>query len=123
LSVAAVCLAISSSADPYLLIERYLIPDGFTASPPLLTIMTIIERPLVSISLANYSSRKTELVSQLISVAEESGFFALTDHGITEDEISHMFAKSESFFSLPESIKEKYPFERTKVTPSRAGEM
>jgi hypothetical protein len=109
-----------------LLIERYLIPDGFTAEhplPTLLTIMTIIERPLVSISLANYSSRKTELVSQLISVAEESGFFALTDHGITEDEISHMFAKSESFFSLPESIKGNYPFERTKVTPSHAGEM
>lgn len=73
--------------------------------------MTIEERPLVTISLANYESRKPELVKQLVSVAEHSGFFALTDHGITEEEIHEMFTLSEQFFSLPTTIKSKYPFE------------
>jgi isopenicillin N synthase-like dioxygenase len=79
--------------------------------------MIILERPLVTISLANYESKKDELVSQITSVAEESGFFALTDHGISESEITTMFTKSESFFSLPTTVKRKYPFERTKVHP------
>ena len=46
--------------------------------------MTIEERPLVTISLADDGSRNPELVKQLVSVAEHSGFFALADHGITE---------------------------------------
>ena len=79
--------------------------------------MTILERPLVTISLADYESRKDELVSQITSVAEESGFFALADHGISESEITTMFTKSESFFALPTTVKSKYPFERTKVYP------
>jgi len=77
--------------------------------------MAIVERPLVTISLANYQNRIPELVEQLISVAEDCGFFALTDHGITKEEIETMFAVSEKFFSLPESVKAKYPFERAKV--------
>lgn len=77
--------------------------------------MTIKERPLVTISLADYENRLPELVKQLTSIAEESGFFALTDHGITEEEIQAMFTMSEKFFSLPDSVKGKYPFERTKV--------
>jgi non-haem dioxygenase in morphine synthesis N-terminal len=77
--------------------------------------MTIKERPLVTISLADYENRLPELVKQLTSVAEESGFFALTDHGITEEEIKAMFTMSERFFSLPDSVKVKYPFERAKV--------
>lgn len=77
--------------------------------------MTVEERPLVTISLANYENRLPELVQQLVSVAEESGFFALTDHGITEEEIQGMFAMSQKFFSLPEDVKAQYPFERAKV--------
>jgi isopenicillin N synthase-like dioxygenase len=79
--------------------------------------MTIFERPLVTISLANYESRKDELVSQITAVAEESGFFAPTGHGIPESDITTMFTKSESFFSLPTPVKSKYPFERTKAHP------
>jgi isopenicillin N synthase-like dioxygenase len=77
--------------------------------------MTILERSLVTISLQNYDSRKDELITQLITAAEESGFFAPTDHGITEQEISDMFATSHQFFSLPEEVKTKYYFERMKV--------
>jgi non-haem dioxygenase in morphine synthesis N-terminal len=77
--------------------------------------MTILERPLVTISLQNYDSRKEELITQLITASEESGFFALTDHGITETEISNMFVMSKRFFSLPEKVKTKYHFEGMKV--------
>ena len=78
--------------------------------------MAIEERPLVTISLANYEERKPELVGQIISAAVDSGFFALTDHGITEEDITSAFAMSEKFFSLDPSVKSKYPFERTKAT-------
>lgn len=79
--------------------------------------MTIIDRQIATISLKDYETRQQELVSQLVSVAESDGFFALTDHGITDQEIQTMFAISERFFSLPPSIKAKYPFERSKVFP------
>jgi isopenicillin N synthase-like dioxygenase len=77
--------------------------------------MTIIDRPIATISLRDYDSRKEELVSQLFSIAENDGFFALTDHGISDQDIQTMFAMSEKFFSLPPETKSKYPFERSKV--------
>jgi isopenicillin N synthase-like dioxygenase len=79
--------------------------------------MTIIDRPIATISLRDYDSRKEELVSQLLSIAENDGFFALTDHGISDQEIRTMFAMSEKFFSLSPERKSKYPFERSKVPP------
>jgi isopenicillin N synthase-like dioxygenase len=79
--------------------------------------MTIVDRPIATISLRDYDSRKQELVSQLVSIAENDGFFGLTDHGITDQEIQTMFAMSEKFFSLPPETKSKYPFERSKVPP------
>jgi isopenicillin N synthase-like dioxygenase len=79
--------------------------------------MAIIDRPIATISLKDYESRRQELVSQLLSIAENDGFFALTDHGITDQEIQIMFAMSEKFFSLPPETKSKYPFERSKVLP------
>jgi len=80
--------------------------------------MTIVDRPIATLSLKNYDSRQQELVAQLLSIAEHDGFFALTDHGITDQEIQTMFAMSEKFFSLPPETKSKYPFERSKVLPS-----
>ena len=80
--------------------------------------MTIIDRPIATISLRDYESRKEELVSQLLSIAENDGFFALTHHGISDQEIQTMFAMSEKFFSLPPETKSKYPFERSKVPPN-----
>ena len=78
--------------------------------------MTIIDRQIATLSLKDYETRQQELVSQLLSVAESDGFFALTDHGITDQEIQTMFAMSEKFFSLSPEIKAKYPFERSKVS-------
>jgi isopenicillin N synthase-like dioxygenase len=77
--------------------------------------MPIVDRPLKTLSLKDYERRTPELVAQLLSIAEFDGFFALTDHGITEEEVTAMFAMSEKFFSLPSEVKGKYPFERTKV--------
>jgi isopenicillin N synthase-like dioxygenase len=77
--------------------------------------MPIIERALKTLSLLDYEKRRPELVAQLLSIAEHDGFFALTDHGINEEEITAMFAMSEKFFSLDSEVKARYPFERAKV--------
>jgi len=78
--------------------------------------MPIMERSLKALSLINYETCKEELVETLLFIAEHDGFFALTDHGITEEEIMTMFAMSEKFFALPREVKGKYPFERSKVS-------
>lgn len=78
--------------------------------------MPIIERSSKTLSLSNYERRKEELVATLLSIAERDGFSALTDHGITEAEITTIFAMSERFFALPGEVKENYPFERSKIS-------
>ena len=80
--------------------------------------MLVVERALKTLSLKDYERRTPELVAQLLSIAEFDGCFALTDHGIAEEDIKAMFVMSEKFFSLLSQVKEKYPFERTKVLPS-----
>ena len=83
--------------------------------------MAIVDRQIATLSIRDYESRKEDLVSQLLSIAENDGFFVLTDHGITSHEIQTMFAMSEKFFSLSTETKSKYPFERSKVKPDLKG--
>ncbi|KIW68693.1 hypothetical protein PV04_04617 [Phialophora macrospora] len=69
-----------------------------------------VERSVPTISLANYESRIDEITSQLVSAAENVGFFSIVDHGITAEEIDNIFLQSERFFSLPEEVKAQVPF-------------
>jgi isopenicillin N synthase-like dioxygenase len=69
-----------------------------------------IDRPIPTISLANYESRIDEITSQLVSAAENVGFFSIVDHGITAAEIDNIFSQSARFFSLPDEVKAKVPF-------------
>ncbi|KAF4125818.1 Isopenicillin N synthase [Geosmithia morbida] len=63
------------------------------------------DRPIPQISLANFESRVDEITEQLVTAAEQVGFFAIVDHGVTTEQIDSMFAMSERFFALPNETK------------------
>ncbi|KAH0841900.1 putative leucoanthocyanidin dioxygenase [Fonsecaea pedrosoi] len=69
-----------------------------------------LDRPIPTISLASYESRIDEITSQLVSAAENVGFFSVIDHGITPQEIDEIFAQSARFFDLPDETKAQVPF-------------
>ncbi|KLU88280.1 hypothetical protein MAPG_07267 [Magnaporthiopsis poae ATCC 64411] len=65
---------------------------------------------LSQISLGDYDSRIDEITAQLCTAAEEIGFFAIKDHGISDEEVQRMFTLSESFFRLPDETKATVPW-------------
>ncbi|TVY21741.1 UPF0676-like protein [Lachnellula arida] len=69
-----------------------------------------VDRDIPKISLANFEQRIDEITAQLVSAAENVGFFSITDHGISADDIETMFGTSESFFSLPDEVKATVPW-------------
>ncbi|SPO07164.1 related to iron/ascorbate family oxidoreductases [Cephalotrichum gorgonifer] len=69
-----------------------------------------VERDVPKISLKDFDSRIDEITSQLCSAAENVGFFGITDHGITPEEVDAIFATSESFFALPDKAKATVPW-------------
>ena len=69
----------------------------------------------MKISLADFDSRIDEITSQLCTAAENVGFFAIVDHGITPDEIDKMFTTSASFFALPDEAKQTVPWSAKNV--------
>lgn len=73
---------------------------------------SVIEREVRIIDLSNFDQRKYEIAEQLWSAAIEIGFFQVSNHGIQQQEITHAFDLAESFFKLPEDIKQKYPLNK-----------
>lgn len=69
-----------------------------------------IDRPIPSISLANFESRIDEITNQLVEAAEKVGFFCVVDHGISKTEIDDIFNASASFFALDDHVKKNIPF-------------
>ncbi|KAG0645531.1 oxidoreductase [Hyphodiscus hymeniophilus] len=59
------------------------------------------------ISLADFDERIDEITAQLVHAAENVGFFSISDHGVSADEIETMFGTSEAFFQLPDDVKQK----------------
>lgn len=72
-----------------------------------------VSRPIVKIDLSEVHSPegKARVIKELMHAASDVGFFYLIGHGIPLDEINSMFALSEAFFKLPESVKNKTPFD------------
>lgn len=68
------------------------------------------DRSIPKISLHDYETRIDEITSQLVAAAESDGFFAITNHGITEQEIETQFDAAARFFSLPDEVKATVPF-------------
>lgn len=69
-----------------------------------------ITRTIPRISMADFDQRIAVVTEQLIHAAETDGFFSLTNTEITIAEIDAIFAKSESFFALPDEVKATVPF-------------
>ena len=69
-----------------------------------------LDRPIPTISLADFDNRIDEITSQLVSAAENIGFFSIIDHGISPDQVHAIFTESARFFSLPDTIKATVPF-------------
>lgn len=67
-------------------------------------------RTIPKISLARFGERVEEITAQLVAAAETDGFFSLVDTEITVPEIDAIFATSEAFFALPDSVKATVPF-------------
>ncbi|TVY32932.1 UPF0676 protein [Lachnellula occidentalis] len=67
-------------------------------------------RTIPKISLHDFDARIQAITQQLIHAASTDGFFTLVHHGISPQEIEHMFATSASFFALPDATKASVPF-------------
>jgi isopenicillin N synthase-like dioxygenase len=74
-----------------------------------------VSRVIPRISLHDFEDRIDEITNQLIEAAEKVGFFTLTDHGISNEEIESMFAPSKTFFNLPDEVKATVPWNPNSV--------
>ncbi|KAF2105420.1 hypothetical protein BDV96DRAFT_626266 [Lophiotrema nucula] len=75
-----------------------------------------VDREIPHISLKDFEKRIDDITQELRAAAENTGFFAITDHGISETEVNSMFKLSEQFFVLPEETKATVPW-----TPQNVG--
>lgn len=80
-------------------------------------------RSIPRISLKDFDSRIDEITSQLVQAAETDGFFSITDTEISIAEIDAIFATSESFFALPDSVKSTVPFSSKNVGWEKKGQI
>ncbi|KAK9865829.1 hypothetical protein WJX84_009561 [Apatococcus fuscideae] len=64
------------------------------------------------IDLSNFPERKQEVTQQLLSAALDTGFFYLQHHSISLATVDEMFDASSKFFSLSDSVKARYAFEK-----------
>jgi isopenicillin N synthase-like dioxygenase len=71
---------------------------------------TYVDRSIPRISLANFESRLDTISGQIATAAEQIGFFGITDHGISGEDVDQMFEDSVAFFSLPSEVKQSVPW-------------
>lgn len=67
-------------------------------------------RAIPQISLANFDIRIDEITKEVISAAEDNGFFCVVDHEISPELVNRTFEDSAAFFSLDDSTKSCVPF-------------
>lgn len=73
------------------------------------------KRAIPKISLRDFDARIDAITAELVAAAETDGFFAVIDHGLSQDEVSAQFAQAERFFALGDSVKATVPFTRANV--------
>ncbi|SPO28686.1 probable fatty alcohol oxidase [Ustilago trichophora] len=61
------------------------------------------------ISLHDFEERRAEIIDQLMDASTRTGFFTLSNHGISPEQIQDAFALSQEFFALPDKVKAKTP--------------
>ncbi|WP_304641339.1 isopenicillin N synthase family dioxygenase [Pseudomonas sp.] len=64
------------------------------------------------IDLTDFDSRRDEITDQLWRAATEVGFFQLVNHGLANEAVHQAFELSESFFSLPNEAKARFPLKK-----------
>ncbi|KAI5923832.1 oxoglutarate/iron-dependent oxygenase [Camillea tinctor] len=69
-----------------------------------------VDRTIPEISLKDFSSRIDEITGQICDAAENVGFFAIVNHGITPEDMEAMFDISDAFFHLPDNVKATVPW-------------
>ena len=74
-----------------------------------------VDREIPRISLRDFTSRIDEITAELVTASENVGFFSITDHGISTNEIEAAFEASRRFFDLPDEVKATVPFSTKNV--------
>jgi non-haem dioxygenase in morphine synthesis N-terminal len=69
-------------------------------------------RTIPVIDVSDFERRRVEISSEILRAAAEVGFLQIINHGIPQQLVDDMFAKSEAFFALDDSIKAKYPMDK-----------
>lgn len=70
------------------------------------------DRTIPVVSLANFESRRSEIIDELWAAATEIGFFQLADHSLETSTIDAVFSAAEDFFALPDEVKAEVPWKR-----------
>ncbi|MEE2947266.1 MAG: 2-oxoglutarate and iron-dependent oxygenase domain-containing protein, partial [Verrucomicrobiota bacterium] len=70
--------------------------------------MRDISIPTISLQSLDSSAHRTVSVQTVGQALEQSGFFIVTDHGISAGQIADCYRVAETFFSLPEETKRIY---------------
>jgi len=70
-----------------------------------MTAETINEVPCIS--LHDFKIRRKEIIEELMNASTYVGFFTLSNHGITKEQIQEAFSSSKEFFDLNDEIKKK----------------
>ncbi|WVW84412.1 hypothetical protein I302_106446 [Kwoniella bestiolae CBS 10118] len=60
-----------------------------------------------TISLHDFDTRRQEIIEQLMDASTNVGFFTLSNHGISPEDVTSIFQLSAQFFALPDEVKAK----------------
>ena len=74
-------------------------------------------KQVVVVDFGNFESRKHAITDAVMHAAENEGVFYVKNHGISQNVIDAMFARSADFFKLEDGVKKRYCFDK----PRNAG--
>ena len=60
------------------------------------------------VDISDFENRKQEIAQQLYSAAKDVGFFYIKGHGIPQDDIEESFSAGQSFYDLPDKVKQEF---------------
>lgn len=69
-------------------------------------------RKIPVIDVSNFEERRADISREVLAAAADVGFLQIINHPIPQQHIDDMFAKSEAFFSLDDSLKAKFPMDK-----------
>ncbi|KAK9834460.1 hypothetical protein WJX74_002175 [Apatococcus lobatus] len=60
------------------------------------------------VDISDFENRKQEIAEQLHSAAKDVGFFYIKGHDVPQKEIEEAFAAGQSFYDLPDEVKQEF---------------